>query len=363
MTELNKFIRQVSSVMQSIPYSCAASIDPQPSKTSPKGWDFQEIPVNGSCNLVGFGKGAALDLIKGHLTEQTYIPATRGLENDPVGWFVPSVDYDPQKETHFVAKLQAFESGGYEVTISEQNLHDLAYLMDMERKSGPREKGEQNENDVASSINRAKVKVRKLIKSMGCDRLLTLTKKESDPQEFWTREDWAAAWDKFIRLCKKAGVTLQYVAVLEAHKKGNFHLHAAIVGRLNCNLARGIWLSIIGGGKGCGNVDIAMRQNCTAHKRRAGLAKYVSKYITKQADLVEFNKKRYWSSRHKLPAPKRYVMNSGDLVEALKELCSMLALDFHAVSKAAFIFPALDGFDPTGLWFSFDDDLSKPVPF
>ena len=53
--------------MQSIPYSCVSSIDSQPSKTSPKGWDFQENPVNGSCDLVEFGKGAALDLSLIHI--------------------------------------------------------------------------------------------------------------------------------------------------------------------------------------------------------------------------------------------------------------------------------------------------------
>jgi len=350
--------------MQSIPYSCESFIDSQSAKTSPKGWDFQEIPLSGSCNLVGFGKGAALDLIKGHLTEQTYIPATRGLQNDPIGWFVPSVDYDPQKETHFVVKLQAFESGGYDVTISEQNLHDLARLMDSERNKGKREKGEQKENDVASSIQRSKSKVRKLIKSMGCDRLLTLTTRNDG--EPLTVEQWVEFWDSFRRLCQKNGKGFQYVAVLERHKDGHLHLHAAIDRHLPVKFARAMWYKALGprsDGKTSGNIDISFKPNMTVHKRRAGCAKYVSKYITKQADVVDFNKKRYWSSRHKLPHPKRYVLNAGDLVEALKELCSMLALDFHAVSKAAFIFPSQDGFDPTGLWFSFDDDLAKQVPF
>ena len=180
----------------------------------------------------------ALDLIKGHLrtdfslvNDPPYIAASRGFSflSSP-GWFVPSTGYDAYQEFHFVAKVQEFAAGGYEVTITKQDLQALGRLMDAPRNTGPREKGEQNENDIVSSIARSKKKVRYLIKSMGCDRLLTFTKRESEGSEYWTVEQWAAAWKAFNKLCKRAGVDLQYVAVLERHKKGNYHLHAAIVG-------------------------------------------------------------------------------------------------------------------------------------
>ena len=305
---------------------------------------------------LGLDRAKPLDLIKGHLPTQGYVPVTRGLGADPVGWFMPSVDYDPSKTSHLVAKIQGFKSGGYEVTLSSQDLHEIARRMDTPR-SGVRVQGDQSESNVISSVNRSKKKIRYLIKSMGCDRLLTLTKRENDPDNYWSPKDWANAWDRFNKLCKRAGVPLQYVSVLERHKKGNYHLHAAIVGKISINLIRAIWLSITGG-KASGNVDIARRSNVSDHQRRAGLARYVSKYVSKQIGQTEFNKKRYWSSRHALPKAVRYIMSSDDVLESLRSLCAMLSLDFSVVIDKAFIFSEFSGF-----WFSFDDSFCLPPPF
>jgi hypothetical protein len=302
--------------------------------------------------------GAPLDLINGHLTDDYFVPVDRSLPYNPVGWFRPVVGYTPDKPFHYVAKIQAFASGGYEVTCTRQDLKRLASLSDIPR-SAPvkREKGEQNENDVVSSILRSKRKVRHLIKSMGCDRLLTLTRRENDSAVYWTVDDWKAAWDRFNRSCKKMGVTLAYVAVLEKHKKGNYHMHAAIVGHINVKHIRALWWSCCGG-RGMGNVDIKCRHDLPVYQRRAGLARYVSKYITKQAEQVEFNKKRYWASRHQLPALLRLILKADDAVAALAEIASFMALDASKLFQAAFMF---DG--GMGAWFSFDDDLADSPPF
>jgi len=309
------------------------------------------------------GGEAPLDLINGHLTDSfppsSFIPASRGLpsELEPKNWFCRP-DHDPSKDFDYVAKIQRFESGGFEVTLLKTDLNEIARRMDAPRCTGSRVKGEQDEGNVISSVNRSKRRVRHLIKSMGCDRLLTLTKRENDPEAFWTVQDWAFAWDRFNRLCKKMGVTLVYVAVLERHKKGNYHLHAAISGRINVKHIRKIWLSCCGGVKGSGNVDIAMKQGLTTHKRRAGLAKYVSKYVSKQLGQTEFNKKRYWSSRHKLPDAVRYILSADDVKAALVEFAQSFALDPKALLGVSFLFK-LD----TCAWFSFDDCLLSPPPF
>ena len=312
------------------------------------------------------GGNAPLDLIKGHLRtvndgndDPLYINASRGLSflPNPPGWSIPFDNYDPVKQYHWVAKIQSFQAGGFETTVTRQDLHELAELMDRPRATGKREEGERRENDVISSIQRSKKKVRHLIKSIGCDRMLTLTKKENDPDNYASVEQWAADWKRFIRLCKDAGCGLQYVSVLEVHKKGNLHLHAAIVGHANIKLMRRIWWSICGG-RGLGNIDIAMRRNCTEHKRRAGLAKYVSKYLVKQLGHVQFNKKRYWSSRHKLPPVKRYILNDESLIDALFNICGLLSLELTEVFSSMFQFP-----NGNGLWFSFDDNMASPVPF
>jgi hypothetical protein len=308
--------------------------------------------------------GDFLDLIKGHLPFSCYVPVTRGLGNDPLNWFMPVDGFNPSEQYHQVLKIQPFVAGGYEVTVTTQDLGKIASLMDNSRKTGERVKGEQKVNDVITSVSRSKKKIRYLIKSMGCDRLLTLTKRESDPDNFWTIEQWAAAWDRFNRLCRKAGCELQYVAVPEKHEKGNYHLHVAIVGHISVNIIRGIWQAITGG-KGSGNVDIAYKRNCTDHERRAGLAKYVSKYITKQVGQTEFNKKRYWPSKHKLPSPRRYILKSMDTLGAMQEICSYLGLVLPKVVGKAWQFPPSykDGMVFHGFWLEFDDDLLEPVPF
>lgn len=318
-------------------------------------------------------QGEALDLILGHLTTTTlfkdsydnleWLPdlhlttthrnVTRSMPgtDDPVNWIVCNDGVDHSKDEQIVASIQPFQSGGYEVSVIKQDLKNIAYLQDLPRATGPRIKGDFT--DVESSIRRAKKKARHLIKSIGCDRLLTLTRRESNPENFWTLEQWKSAWARFVLTTKRAGYPIEYVGVFEFHKKGNYHLHAAIKGYLPINIIRGIWWSVVGG-RGAGNVDIAFKPGISAHKRRAGLAKYVSKYITKQADLVEFNKKRYFASRHKLPKSKKIILKASDPYEALAELASILGLDINALFKDAYI---PESSTRLVVWFMFDAHL------
>jgi hypothetical protein len=171
-------------------------------------------------------------------------------------------------------------------------------------------------------------------------------------------------------MCKRHGVIFEYVAVLETHKKGNYHLHAAITGRLNLKKARRFWYMCLGGRgdeKGSatpGNIDVRYRHDLTKHKRRQGVAKYVSKYITKQTGHVEFNKKRYWSSKHKLPSARRYIMRSMQIMDVMVELCDFLGLEMSSVVDVAYHFSSFrDGNEFHGLWFSFDDCMVSPPPF
>lgn len=328
------------------------------------GSKFQESKFSLPIHLVEGGV-AALDLINGHLRTNDdyddkipydflgYEPFLHNSEKVITWQDKEGQEYD---NTPFVLKVQPFSSGGYEAIIYKvKDLGAIGRMMDGEIGTGKREEGERKENDVISSKNRAKKMVRLRIKSMGCDRLLTLTVRQSEEDQ-WTVEQWAAAWKKFIRICKKAGSEINYVCVLERHKKGGFHLHAAIVGRANIKLMRGIWWSICGG-RGQGNIDISFKPGISDHKRRAGLARYVSKYITKQ-DNAEFNKKRYWSSRHNLPACVRYVLSADSIIGALVEVAGLRGLDSRALVDSAFIFKT-----EQGAWFSFDECLCIPIPF
>jgi hypothetical protein len=305
---------------------------------------------------------SGLDLIFGHLTDTpTYVPVSRPSYLSQLrGWYRPSLGLT-SAQYHHVVTIQRFKSGGYEAIARPIELEEMARKIDAPRHTGKREKPENPDPESSERAEkRAKKRVRHLIKSMGADRLATLTRRESDPSRFWSREDWVNAWDRFVRLCKRADIDLAYVAVLELHKKGNFHLHVALVGRLNVNIARRLWW-IVCGGRGQGNIDIRQKKNQTDFERRAGLAKYVSKYLTKGFGSIDaFNKKRYFASRHDLPDIQRIIFNSVDWVDALAELCSVLGLNFERVlaSRCFYKFPAKDGF-----WLNFTEDIANECPF
>ena len=305
---------------------------------------------------------SALDLIFGHLTDKPrFVPVERPFGLSQLhGWYHPSQGLT-SAQFHFLVNIQRFKSGGYEVVARPVELEELARKIDAPRSTGKREKPENPDPDSTERAEkRAKKRVRHLVKSMGADRLATLTRRESDPSRFWSRDDWVRAWDRFVRLCKRAGIELAYLAVLELHKKGNFHLHVALVGHLNVNIARRLWW-IVCGGRGQGNIDIRRKQNQTDYQRRAGLAKYVSKYITKGfGDIDAFNKKRYFASRHDLPSIQRLVLNSLNWADALSELCGIfgLSLDRVLASPCFYKFPAKDGF-----WLNYTEDIAQECPF
>lgn len=331
---------------------------------------MQSILENSTCQegfLAQCGDGSAkpiLDLIEDHLTEQDYIPAFRGLdpESDVQGWERPNVPgWRPDDSGNMVLKVQSFRSGGYEATVRRIDLPGLARMMDAPRHRGAREKPETVDPEVAKkNAKRAKRAVRLACKNVGADRLMTLTRRESNPDEYWTREQWAKAWDKFVRLCKRAGVDLVYVAVLENHEKGNFHLHVALTGHAPVNLLRPIWWACCGG-RGMGNIDIKRRRTHDRVHRTAKIAAYISKYIAKQFEDSEFNKKRYWASRQSLPEVRRVILRAENLPESIREAADLLGLDLFKLIKskyAFFQFPSGDGF-----WMSYHPDLASPPPF
>ena len=300
-----------------------------------------------------------------------YVPMF-GASFEPFGgWYnLAGRDY---KDRPLVAKIQRFASGGYEVLLSWVDLERVGRAMgrawhdvDEVRVVVKREQRQQNENDIIRSQARAKKNVRLKTKNMDCDRLLTLTRRETNPVLFWRLDDWSKGWKKFLRLCGQAGINLQYVAVPEMHEKGNYHLHVAISGNINVNIIRKFW-QICCGGKGnekgaasLGNVDISYKPSIAASKRRCGIAKYISKYITKQLGVVAFNKKRYWSSKTALPPVERYVMGGDCWLSGLVELAAFLGLDSSRMvsEKMVYVFP-----NESGLWFAYDERMVEPPPF
>jgi hypothetical protein len=317
------------------------------------------------------GARSALDLIEEHLTTPPshcleYTPATRGLPEgqDFQNWERPDVQgWQPSDEGNMVASIRSFASGGYELSCRRIDLPGLSRMLDARRKTGPREKpDEQDPEIVKKSARRAKRKVRHLCKSMGVDRLLTLTRREGDNNrsDWWNRQGWLDAWERFQRLCKRAGLDLCCVAVLEDHKKGNHHLHIALTGWLPVHLIRKLW-ALCTGATG-GNVDIKKRRgNQTRLERTARIASYISKYIGKQFESSEFNKKRYFATRHTMPEVRRIILNASTTGEAFTEVCAYLGLDVLKLTFSkygCFTFP-----DGGGFWLNYAEEFAIPPPF
>lgn len=238
--------------------------------------------------------------------------------------------------------------------------------MDGDRPRGKREAPEElSAESVMKASARAKRKVRHLCRNMMATHLLTLTRRESEESEFWTPEQWAEAWDRLRRLLLRVIGPFPYVAILERHKKGNFHLHVAWVGKINVQLVRKMWLSIVGHGQG--NIDAKYIKVAPGHDRSARIARYISKYVTKSfEENPRFNKKRYWSSKQTLEDARRYVLRALTLEDAMEEVKRLLGLDWARYFKLqdggfkadhVFIFP-----NGGGAWFSYLPGVHDPGP-
>jgi hypothetical protein len=334
-----------------------------------------------SARGVGF---AELDLIHGHLSHVTQPAYSLGLPShlEPKNWYrridVPETGFCNEAYL-YVAKIQPFKSGGYELLCSEFSPKFLPQL----RFSIPTGKRDiktalLKENDISKSRQRSKKKVRLLTKSMGCDRLLTLTVRESSNDIYLTREQIYLMWKRYLEICSKNGFSLgDYVVVPEKHKKGNYHLHAVINGFVKVQILRAFWLRVcMNFGKSGGNVDVSFKKNMSPMQRAAGCAKYVSKYVSKSFEESDFNKKRYSASRHQLPESRKIILRSRNLQDAIQELSEYLGLKVgnplqkNSIIGSSFFFCRRtynylnsQQILATGFWLSVTEQMFQPIPF
>lgn len=320
------------------------------------------------------GREAALDLIEAHLTYAPPFPAGyRPIECDGRlinGWKVPEDWISPPDDGRsFLLKIQPFTQGGYEAVVRQVDMHKIGRaILGENRPHGKRIEPEEPSMDcLAKSHARAKKKVRHLCRNMMATHLLTLTKRELEGSDYWTEEQWALAWDRLRRLLVRVIGPFPYVAILESHKKGNFHLHVAWVGKINVNLVRKMWLSIVGAGGG--NIDAKFIRVPHGHDRSNRIAGYISKYVSKSFEQnPRFNKKRYWSSKQSMEECRRYVLRALTLDDAMGEVKRLLGLDYgkflvwknnEAKTQNLFMFP-----DGGGAWINYIPGVHDPdLPF
>jgi hypothetical protein len=318
-------------------------------------------------------RSSPLDLIEEHLT---FIPLSAGYEQGVCAgelvknWFFPAGFKPPADGSAFVLKVQPFEHGGYEASMRLLNLEKIGRAIEFGGQHGPREKPDDLDPvNLAKAAARAKTKVRLLVKNMAADHLVTLTRRETIETGYWSPEDWSKAWDQLRRKLARVIGDFPYVAILERHEKGNFHLHVAWCGRLNVRLVRRLWTPICGGA-GQGNIDAQKIKTRQGGDRSARIARYISKYVAKGFQLDQrFNKKRYWASRQTLEDVRRYVLRSEDFEGASEELRAFLGLEWgrfvekdhrgNARSPNLFVFPGGEG-----LWMEYIPEKHGPdCPF
>ncbi|MEW1781297.1 hypothetical protein AB0305_03755 [Arthrobacter sp. NPDC080086] len=208
-------------------------------------------------------------------------------------------------------------------------------------KATKRGESENRGQSVESSARRARQAIRLRCKAIAASVMLTL----STRQPITELDEFLKLFDRFRRIMSKARI-FHYVAVPELQKRGAWHLHIAVEGRVARHFAIRAWLRVVGG-KGKGYCHI---RNPNGGKGRGAwevhkLADYISKYIGKDVDGHELNRKRYWTSRG-IVVPQRQVYgnwgNYPSMYEALKPILADLHRDFGVHDLVAYV-SARDG--------------------
>jgi enamine deaminase RidA (YjgF/YER057c/UK114 family) len=239
------------------------------------------------------------------------------------------------------------------------DLPRIALLSDLPRHTGKREKKDtQNQADLERSVKRSVQTFRYALKSKGADRMMTLSVSSSSVFAS-DRGLFLHAFSLLMRsIANNERRLVHHEWVFELQKNGSYHMHVAIAGFFNVVRANKVWRRLTGSPNG---LDVSFRSHLSDFERRAGIAKYMSKYLSKAFAYVEFNKKRHGGSRHVLPERRVIVLKAMDRVGAVVEISAYLALDFEKVLKFAYFFEPDS--DRSGFWLSYDDRLPFDVPF
>lgn len=200
----------------------------------------------------------------------------------------------------YVARRRVFEDGQCEVSVClERTFNGPGITPKTRAKRGESENRESNEDDAG---RRARKNVRHRCKTIGADRMVTLTYRENMLDRARALKDW----DAFRRRLGKVKA-FHYVAVIEEQERGALHFHVAVRGRQHYALLRSIWQRIVGvdaEGRQMGQVNVRdPHQFGFGAKGHHKLASYIAKYCGKQMNARELDQKRYFASKGQ-PVPE-----------------------------------------------------------
>lgn len=220
-----------------------------------------------------------------------------------------------------------------------------------------RGESENREKSIENSCQRARKNLRLKVKAIRGDHMLTLTYRENVQDRERVGRDFKEFVRRVNKLKSKALRKLDYVAVLEPQERGAWHIHAAVRGWQSAKVLRAIWLEVVGGNNG--NVDLQGPRSSGARKARGvhQIADYLSKYISKDGEGAELNKKRYWASRG-IVVPERVTLGTwegDDMDEALTHAFRWLVGHCNVQGMAAYVSRGRECF-----WFATADRWYEP---
>jgi len=275
-------------------------------------------------------------------------------------------------------KIQLFSSVPPEITIqkidfsAEFDRYQRAYENGQSRVSTYRRRRDpsasQDPESVERSQRRAKTRCRLHVIELAPNSLVTFTTRET-----LTLEQLLWVWQRFTKSLRDASIPHEYVVVPEPHPSNpdHLHLHAAWRGKVNRNALRRFWhmalearhgrrvTSVLRGSDAPGNIDDQPIKATGHYKRIRKIAKYISKYITK--DLISaFNKRRYWPSKGiNVQTAKTFWLGALTQAEAIREGCILIGQWHHDLGA-----PAQTLFRPSDrvCWFAIDPNSTPPPP-
>lgn len=219
---------------------------------------------------------------------------------------------DPANSEKWCVTLTDFGSGDTEWTVS--------YAQDgwgkklKSKRNKPRDKGDvpkRNKEDVARSLRQTQKSIRHKVMMMEADKMVTMTTQEPIVHI----DDMKMLLTVFFRLARAKIPNFKYLAVLERHdsektskgKLHSLHVHFATVGRIDYNLLRDLWRTVVSKHRGtayeAANINVSLSSGKNAKGsyvriKRAQMARYMSKYVATDIEFGDPCKKRFWASKN-----------------------------------------------------------------
>lgn len=292
-------------------------------------------------------------------------------------WCSPHGEDSPGEDLYqYRAKVQRYSAMPAEVTIQRVGFDQTlsAYKRAWENGlssvpvGGRRVEPEQRDSEsLQRAMFRAKTKVRKLVTELAPSALVTFT-----TREVLTLEQLLWVWRCFARSLRQAGLEFEYVAVPERHPSNpeHLHLHVAYRGKTPFNTLRRLWhmalearhgrrvVAVLRGAESPGNIDVQRVKSRDALGRVRKVARYVSKYITKDM-IAEFNRKRYWPSKGiSLEGAHVFWLDSTTMSGAILEALAMFGQVEDGVCCQRLFRPS-----DRVAWVAIDPRSTPPPPF